>query len=441
MYINLLKDRSIALADCNNFFVSCERRVDPRLNGRPVVVLSGNDGCIISRSNEVKALGVPMGIPYFKVKEMLAYYGVTVRSASHGLYRDISSEVMSIIREYTDLQEIYSIDECFFNMAIHSIADPQEYCRKLNAQIWRCCRIPVSFGIAPTKTLAKLGAEYAKKHCETNGVFWMSSARYKDPTFMGQFACRDVWGIGPKAADRMRLSGIFTVPQFAGKDDLWIKNRYGINGLNTAWELRGFSTNPVQNKYKPPQSIMVSRSFGEPVQTFSGVRDALLSFTAAAAAQLRRAKLSAGHIDIFIATNRFSQDYYSNSSSHIFHNATNADGALIHAASSLLKQIYIEGLQYKKCGVILSHFSGSSFGKQTKLFGEEAEEKQNAALAAIDAINRESGKTVIKPAVLLEIPEKEKTWKSRSEYRTKIKCRELYDGTNLRFQSHSEDFS
>ena len=161
---DLMHDRSIALADCNNFFVSCERRANSDLDHRPVVVLSCNDGCVISRSNEVKKMGIKMGDPYFKIRNMLAFNGVAVRSTNMSLYQEASAEVMSRIRLYTDAVEIYSIDECFFSIRITNVKDPLSYCRMIRKDIWDKCCIPVSIGVAPTKTLCKLAAEYAKKN-------------------------------------------------------------------------------------------------------------------------------------------------------------------------------------------------------------------------------------------------------------------------------------
>lgn len=436
-----MKDRRIALADCNNFFVSCERRVDTRLDGRPVVVLSGNDGCVISRSNEVKKMGVPRGAPYFKFEKMLAYNGVAVRSANHKLYQSISSEVMSLIKKYTDCQEIYSIDECFFNMGIAAIPDPVEYCAKLRLEIWKKCRIPVSIGIAPTKTLAKLGTEYAKKHRETNGVFWMDILRYKDEQFIEQFPCRDVWGIGPRVANSLCLLGINNVAQFTARDDVWIKDKFGLPGLNTAWELRGFSVSPIVNVRKPQKSIMVSRSFGEAITDFAQLSDALLSFTVSAASQLRRTGQAAGKIQVYVMTNRFGQDYYANAKEYIFSTPETLDSAFIRVALDLLRQIYIAGKQYKKCGVVLSNFTNTTMGAQMNLFADESEEKLKTLTATVDHLNNEGMSPVMKPAVLFEVPEDKKKWKSKSEFRTDEK--ELMKNTSLdglRFQSHAEDF-
>ena len=173
-----LHDRSIALADCNNFFVSCERRANNSLDNCPMLVLSSNDGCVISRCNEVKKMGVKIGDPYFKVRNMLAYKGVTIRSTNMALYQKVSAEVMDLIREFSDSVEVYSIDECFFSMRIKNVKDPLSYCREIKKAVWEKCRIPISIGIAPTKTLCKLAVECAKNNEDTDGVYWLQRDKY-----------------------------------------------------------------------------------------------------------------------------------------------------------------------------------------------------------------------------------------------------------------------
>ena len=441
-----MKDRRIGLADANNFFVSCERKYDESLIGRPVVVLSGNDGCIISRSNEVKHMGVKMGVPYYQVEKILKYNGVAIRSANHRMYQKISSEVMRKINNYTDCMEYYSIDESFFNIGIPTVPDPVAYCRQIREDVWRSCKIPISIAIAPTKTLAKLGSEIAKKSAEAQGVFWMDSLKYKNFAFMEQINCRDVWNIGPRMANSLSLLGIRNAAQFVAKDDLWIKEKYGRPGLMTAWELRGFPVSIIADKRKPPQSIMVSRSFGETVTKFNDVKDALLTFTVAAAAQLRRAQLTAGRITVYLTTNRFAEDFYSNSKEHIYRDPASLDADFIHVAVSLLKDIFIEGREYKKCGVMLSDFVNVSLGRQTSLFAAENDARRKAAMDAIDKINNECGTPALKPAVLCETPEEEKKWLSKSSYRTEATEKVIGKIKNtapdgLRFQSKVDDYA
>ena len=240
----VLASRSVGLCDCNNFFVSCERREDPALVSRPVVVLSGNDGCVVARSNEVKAMGVPMGEPYFKVRGLLERAGVVVLSGRLSLYNKISSEVMSRIARFSDVTEVYSIDEAFINLAISSVKDPVAYCRELRADVWRHCSIPVSVGISSTKTLAKLASHCAKHKDE--GVFWLKRELYSDPGWMAQFEVGDIWGVGRRMAKRLNLyHRILNAADFAAADDLLLKRAFSVNALYTAWELRGYPVHPL----------------------------------------------------------------------------------------------------------------------------------------------------------------------------------------------------
>lgn len=443
MHSDELHDRRIGLCDGNNFFVSCERAVDSTLNGRPVVVLSGNDGCIIARSNEVKALGVPMGAPYFQYRNMLAYNGVVVRSANHKLYQDISSRMMAVIRQYTDAQEIYSVDESFVNLAIRSVSDVLKYCRMIRKDVWDKCKIPVSIGIAPTKTLAKLASEYAKKHADTLGVYWLDAVKYKDMEYMSQFDVKDVWGIGPRMANALNLGGIRTAAQFVRIDDRKLQRRFGVHGVFAAWELRGYPAYPLETEGRPQKSIMVSRTFGEAITDYVDLQDALLCFAVSAARQLRASKQQTKRVAVKIETNRFNADYYSNVKEYACNTPVSSDTDIIKMAVHLLEKIYIPGRKYKRCGILLSDFVDVSQGVQASLFGEENHEKKRRAMAAIDSINAAYDKAVIKPAVIHTPNGERKKWQGKSEFRS------VSDGVsgkaalpeNLRFQSHSEDFA
>ncbi len=440
---DLMHERSIALADCNNFFVSCERRADNSLDCRPVVVLSSNDGCVISRSNEVKKMGVKMGDPYFKIRNMLAFNGVAVRSTNMSLYREISAEVMSRIKLYTDAVEIYSIDESFFNIGISNVKDPVSYCRMIKKDIWDKCRIPVSIGIAPTKTLSKLATEYAKKNEETGGVFWMERSRYMDMSFMSQFGCGDVWGIGRRISERLSKSGVKTVADFIRKDEMWVKKTFGIMTLYTSWELKGYRAHELEACRKPPKSIMVSRSFGDPITEYEEMLDPMLCFTVSAGRQLRKAGQTAGKISVFISTSRFDREnYYANGRETSFASPVSLDSELMSCAERMLREIFIPGYKYKRCGVILSDFSDISAGRQTALFDEAEEDDRKLRVAsAVDSINRELGQAIIKPAILFDAPYHEKKWAPRAEFKSEVSRKKdppLPEG--LRFQNHSEDF-
>lgn len=441
---DFMHDRSIALADCNNFFVSCERRVNNDLDSRPVVVLSSNDGCVISRSNEVKKMGVKMADPYFKIRNMLAFNGVAVRSSNMSLYQKVSAEVMSLIKQYSDTVEIYSIDECFFSMRIINVKDPVPYCRMIKKEVWNKCRIPISIGIAPTKTLCKLAAEYAKKNKETEGIFWLNKTKYMDSAFMSQLECSDIWGIGQKTSTKLAKSGIKTAYDFVKKDEMWVKKTFNIMTLYTLWELKGFQAHTLDTGNKPPKSIMVTRSFGAPITTYEEMLDPLQCFTVSAARQLRKAKQIAGKMSVFISTSRFNAErYYANGREISFNNPCCTDSELLECAESMLKEIFIPGYQYKKCGVTLSNFKDVSTGIQSLLFDEQrSENEKNLRVAsAVDSINNELKQSIIKPAALFEPPNHEKKWAPKSEFNSADEQKQdspLPDG--LRFQSHSEDF-
>lgn len=444
MHAQLLDDRRIAVADCDNFFVSCERKVDPALEGRPVAVLSCNDGCVVSRSNEVKKLGVKMGDPYFKIRGMLAYNGVAIRSSNLSLYSEISATVMKRLSLYTDSMEQYSVDEAFLNTGIASIPDPVAYCRRIREDVWRNCQIPVSIGIAPSKTLAKLGTEYAKHHKdETGGVFWADKPHYKDMDFMNQFACGDIWGIGPRTAVKLIQAGVKTAADFLKLDQLYIKKYFGILLLNTYWELQGRLMTPITDVRKPPKSIMVSRSFGQPITRFADLLDPLICFTVSASKQLRAARQKAGRLCISIETSRFRPEkFYANQKEVIFNTPTDLDSVFIPAVKQAFQDIFVSSYEYKRAGVILYDFVDTSSGSQTALFSDtgEVEDKRALASKAADTINRECGRPVIRPAAVFTRPGEIKAWLPKSEYKSNATVKADSPLPNgLRFQSHAED--
>jgi len=451
MACTAMHDRMMALADCNNFFVSCERRADSSLDGVPVVVLSSNDGCVISRSNEAKMLGVRMGVPYFKVRDFLAANKVTVRSSSVSFYSEVSAEVMDCIKRHSDAVEVYSIDECFFNMAIASVSDPAAYCRSLRNAVWDSCRIPVSIGIAPTKTLCKLASEHAKKHAETGGVFWLDRSVYDDAGFMGRFLCRDIWGIGAARAKRLEDHGVLTAADFMRKDEMWVRSVFDSAALYTLWELKGRLMYPIISESSDPKSVRVSRSFGSPLVAYEDLLSPLRCFVSAAARQLRMSRQAARRMSIHIETSRFMRGgCYAASRDAVFPEPKFWDADFISAAEDILRDIYVPGYKYKKCGVVLSSLSDISCAAQMSLFEERAgsslcERKRNAA-DAVDAINAECGRSVIKPAVLYDPDGAQRKWAPRSEHRRQdvLKSKEnnlpVCGRRGPRFQNIAADF-
>lgn len=411
-------ERSIGLCDCNNFFVSCERREDPSLVSRPVVVLSGNDGCIVSRSEEVKAAGVAMGEPYFKARGVLEHIGAAVLSGRLGLYNKISSEVMACLSRFTDTMEVYSIDEAFINLAIASVEDAEAYCRAIRAEIWRRCGIPVSLGISSTKTLAKLASHVAKK--SRAGVFWLDAAHRDDAAWMGAFPAGEVWGVGRRTAAKLALRGrVNTAAELMRADDLWLKENFSINTLYTAWELRGFPAYPLAANHGAAKSVQVSRSFGEPVYSFDELLDAVSYFTICAARQLRGMKQRASRMGLYLRTSPFHmENFYSRFEECSFREPRSLDADFLAAARGLLSRVFEAGRPYKKAGVLLSGFTDVSCGVQGLLFdGEESgSPAAHRAAETADALNAEFGRVVIAPADNFTAPEKSARWHPRREH-------------------------
>ena len=393
-----LADRSIALCDSNNFFVSCERRRDPALRGRPVAVLSGNDGVVVARSNEVKDMGVPMAVPYFKVKELLKYHGAAVLSGDIPYYSAVSAQVMDELSRWTPEIEVYSIDESFLNLAVHSVDDPVEYCRRVRQSVWRRCNIPVSIGLASTKTLAKIASHTAKKDRNGPGVFWLDRSVREDSDFMSAISVGDIWGVGAATEKKLALCcGIRNAWALKNADDLMLKTRFSVNLLQTAWELRGFSAYPLRPEQQAPKSIQVSRTFAAPISEYDYLSRAVMYFVGSAARQLRLAGKTAGKLGVYIRTSRFTPEFYANGAEAQFDPPICTDGDLILASENLLKTIFKDGERYAKAGVTLTNFGDVSCGRQANLFEQEPNRRQITA-EAVDRINKECGRIIMGPA-------------------------------------------
>ncbi|BDQ34033.1 Y-family DNA polymerase [Pseudodesulfovibrio portus] len=346
--------KSYALIDCNNFYASCERAFRPELRKRPVVVLSNNDGCIIARSNEAKDLGVPMGKPYFKCRNMLERNGVAVFSSNYALYGDLSARVMRVLTRFCPEVEIYSIDEAFCDLT-GVPGGAEAFGRRLRATVFRWTGIPVSVGIAPTKTLAKLANRFAKKQPRCRGVFDLSAS--PDPDRVLKWTeVGDVWGIGPRHARRLRKLGVNNALEFRGLKRDWVKKRMTIAGLHTLLELRGwpcfdFADGPVDKK-----TIVSSRSFGHPVTRLDHLLEAAAQYTTRAAEKLRRQNAVTSNILVFLQTNTFKlgEPQHSGTRSVPLPVATSHTPTLIRAACAAMESIFKDGYSYKKCGVMLS---------------------------------------------------------------------------------------
>lgn len=403
--------RLIALCDCNNFFVSCERIHRPDLDGRPVVVLSANDGCIISRSQEVKDLGVKMGEPFYKYRRFLEREGVTVFSTDFPFYRRVSRDVMATLARYTDTLEVYSVDEAFMNMSIATVPNVSQYAAEIKEAVYKKTRIPISIGIAPTRTLAKLAADYSKKHPETHGIYNFLET-VDSSEFLKNIPAQDVWGIGRRSGDFLRRHSIKSAFDYMRMDDLVLKKERGSGGLFTAWELRGLSCLRFE-KNSGKKSIQVARSFGSEIYTEEELRDPITQFIGMAASEMRKQGSRAGSVRVWIRSDWFKKDYYVNSAELRLPSPLSNDGDLVSAAYGLLGSIYKNGPGYKKAGVMLSHFSSASCTQGT-LFEEwesdGGDDARKRLLSSIETINAEIGYRAVRSALYWKLKEDPVKW-------------------------------
>jgi DNA polymerase V len=379
-----------ALADCNNFYVSCERVFRPALEGRPVVVLSNNDGCIIARSDETKALGFAMGDPYHLNREKLTRHGVVVFSSNYALYGDMSRRVMETLGTFTPEIELYSIDEAFLNLAGFGRRGLTDYARTIRATVRRDIGIPVSIGIGPTKTLAKIANHLAKARPESDGVYDLSAADVDHA--LADIEVGEVWGVGPRWAKWLAGQGVITALDLKRADPKAIRRKMTVVGERIVYELNGRSCLPLELVTPPRQGLTVSRSFGQPLTALHPIKEALVQFTGRAAEKLRRQQLLASQVTVFVTTNRFSatRPFYANSATVTLPYPTDFTPDLVEAAAHLLETLYRAGFHYQKCGVMLLDLSPGTV-VQTDLFDPRDRTRQERLVRALDALNTDHG--------------------------------------------------
>ncbi len=388
-----------ALADCNNFYVSCERVFNPALNGKPVVVLSNNDGCIISRSNEAKALGIKMAQPAFKIADLIERNQVAVFSSNYTLYGDMSRRVMTTLAAFTPEIEIYSIDEAFLNLA--GIPDKlEDYARTMRQTVLKNTGMPVSVGIGPTKVLAKIANHCAKKRPETNGVLVLDSPAKIGAT-LRTIEVGDVWGIGRQYTAMLQSFKVKTAWDLTQMPDSWVKKKMTIVGLRIKKELEGEPCLEMELLPTAKKAICTSRSFGELQTELEPIHEAVANFASSCAAKLRQQKTCAKTIMVFIHTNSFKPNdpQYARNIVYKLPVATNSSIELIKYALALLDLIYQEGFRYKKAGVIVSEIVPET-RVQCSLFDGVDRVKQDALMHAMDEINARFGSNAVKIATL-----------------------------------------
>lgn len=386
---------TFALVDCNNFYVSCERAFNPKLEGKPVVVLSNNDGCAVARSAEVKALGIKMAEPWFKIEKLAKQYGVIAYSSNYALYGDMSARVMSLLSTFSPKQEIYSIDECFLDLDGFDPSSLIVYGQKIRNAVKQNVGIPVCVGIAYTKTLAKLANHCAKKgYAGENSVcdFGRLTDWQRSDLFT-KIPVGDVWGVGRRTTEALQKMGINTVEELRCADTEYIRQQFSIVLERTVKELNGIPCIELDEVGTPRQQIIVSRSFGTPVMNLDDLSESVAYFTTLAAEKLRHDRSVTSTLCVQIRTNPFSEKEPQYQSAKVIALPSPTDDTLklVNAAMRGLNAIYRPGFRYKKSGVLLMALQPKE-SVQPTLFDEPAEQsKSDNMMRVMDRINNKMG--------------------------------------------------
>lgn len=410
-----------ALVDCNNFFVSCERVFRPDSANTPAVVLSNNDGCVVARSNEIKALGVPMGAPFFKVKSLLEAHNTTVFSANFELYGDMSQRIVQYLEAAVPRTEVYSIDEAFLDISDVPLASHGAWARQLRADILQGVGVPVSIGVAPTKTLAKLASDYAKKHPEFEGAVSVTGEapllgkahpRYSSvmETVLRASSVEDVWGVGRRYSVGLRRYGVTTAWELAQVGDEWARKQMTIQGLRMVKELRGQSCLPLlEGVYvddHEQKSMSTTRTFGHTIRSAHQLESAVATFAVRVGAKLRRRKQIAGEITVYLQTGKHASQQFSPRITLQFPYPTADTTQIIKAALRGLRQIHDTEIGYKRAGVVLTGLRSRNeqqmplqLGADTTGVSADYLESRKRVMEAVDSLNKRYGKGAVGYAV------------------------------------------
>lgn len=393
--------RTIALIDVNNFYVSCERVFNPKLNNKPVVVLSNNDGCAVARSNEVKALGVGMGAPWFKFKDLAKQHGIVAMSSNYALYADMSNRVMSILRQFSPDQEIYSIDESFLDLTGFQSRDLIQYGQKMRQRILKWTGLPVCVGIGSTKTLSKLANHCAKKRPHFNGVCNLNNMSDKErDDLLSQIEVGEIWGIGRQLAPKLQALGFKTVLDLKRANPERLRQQFSVVMEKTIRELNGTVCIELEEVSPPKKQIISSRSFGHPVSDYNSLAESITLYVSRASEKLRKQHSFAGSMYVYIRTSPFKPDepFYSNGMTISLPTPSDDTRQLVNVALWGLKQIYKPNFNYQKAGIMLSELVPAE-GIQTDLFSQtQTSLKSDELMITMDKINRKMGKESIKLA-------------------------------------------
>ena len=404
-----------ALVDCNNFYVSCERVFQPQLNGKPVVVLSNNDGCIISRSNEAKALGIPMGAPEFQVRDLIQQHTIHVFSSNYALYGDLSHRVMKILENYTPNIEVYSIDEAFLDFSGMTIPDFNAYGSEIQYRILKWLSIPIGIGFAPTKALSKVANKIAKKFPErTNGIYVIDTEE-KRIKALKWTKIEDVWGIGFRLTKKMLAQNIKTAYDFTlPHNEAFIRKEMGVIGMRLKYELEGKSVLEMEEP-KAKKNIAVTRSFEKDISNFNELKERVVTFASVCSEKLRKQNSCCNAVILYLRKDPFNSngEKYSFYRMQMLPFPSNTSFSISQIAISLLKDLYQDGTAYKKAGVIVTEIVPSS-QRQFKLFDEE-NPKYQKLMEVVDRFHAKTGERKLR----LASQDLKRTWKMKQNHLSK----------------------
>ncbi len=417
--------KKIALIDCNSFYVSCERLFKPKLLNKPVVVLSNNDGCVISRSNEAKALGIKMGEPFFKVKDLVSKHKVFVFSSNYALYGDLSRRVMKILKTFSPNVEIYSIDEAFLDLSFVEENKTEELAKEIRNRILKWTGIPTSVGVSNTKTLSKVANHIAKKN--NTGVMYLDP-KYSDE-YLKKFEIQDVWGVGRQLTKFFIKNNILTAFDLKNVSNTWIKKSTNVLSAKTVMELRGIPCIDLLPHSEKRKSCCVSRSFGRKVSNLEELKEAITAHSLNATEKIRTDEQITRSITVFIRTSPFNKDkrYYSNSHTIELPIDTNNSLEIVKYALEALDKIYKPGYLYQKAGIILSKLKDADKFERN-LLTPIIEKDLKKLMNAIDLTNTKYGRY----SISLAQAGINKSWKMRRQHSSKIDTASFYDLPTIR---------
>lgn len=402
-----------ALVDCDNFFCSCERVFRPDLEGVPLVVLSNNDGCVVARSKEAKKIGVPMGLPYYQMKERFPSSGIQAFSSNYVLYADMSSRVMATLRLEAPALYQYSIDEAFLDLREMDKFDIKKWGENLAYKVWKWTGISVSIGIAPTKTLAKVAARFAKKYDGYRKCCLIATDEQREKALKLTDAA-DIWGIGRRHARSLKLRGVCSAYEFTCKPRYWVRKFYHVTGERTWLELLGRDVLPFDCMDRKKQSIVTSRTFPGMYTMVEDLVPHVANYAARCALKLRKQKSVCGMLTVFARTNPFREDLpqYHGAATHIFTTPTANTGEIVEAALKMLKEMYRGGFHYKRAGVLVERItSGAALQPDLFEFDPERRSRLDTIASTMDRINARLGNDTLILASQ-QYPEKDESGKT-----------------------------